>query len=77
MDQVVYTHIRRDGEMLHFLRQHPIWYRTLARDPSSFEQFQQEVRIYYGKTVPQRIEKIKNQIEMVDLVIALSKAMKD
>ncbi len=77
MDQAIYKQIRSDSDMLYFLRQHPMWYRLLARDPYSVDQFHKEVRIYYGKTVPQRIEKVKNQLEMIDLIVALSKAMKD
>lgn len=77
MDQAIYKQIRGNQEMLYFLRKHPIWYRNLTRNPYMYKNFEEEVRIFYGKTVPQRIEKIKNNIQMIDMLVSLSKSMKD
>lgn len=63
--------------MLYFLRKHPIWYRKLSYGDSAFDEFIREMRLFYGKTIPQRVERVKNQLQMVDLIISLSKAMKD
>ena len=77
MEPEMYKHIRANKQMLNFLRRNPIWYRRLSHHDHSFEQFEKEVRIFYGQTVPQRIEKVKNQLTMIDMIISLSKAMKD
>lgn len=73
----MYKRIREDKQMLFFLRRHPIWYRKLSHDDNAFENFNKEMRVFYGKTVPQRIEKVKSQLNMIDMIISLSKAMKD
>lgn len=77
MEAHLYKKIREDKQMLFFLRRHPIWYRKLSRDVNDFEQFNKEMRVYYGKTAPQRIAKMKNQLNMIDMIMSLTKAMKD
>lgn len=77
MEQNLYKYIRQQKGMLHFLRRHPIWYRKLSHDETSFEEFHREMRIFYGKTMHQRVERVNQQLQMVDLIISLSKAMKD
>jgi len=73
----MYKYIRQNPKMLHFLRRHPIWYRKLSHDESSIDEFNREMRIFYGTTVHQRVEKVQQQLQMVDLIFSLSKAMKD
>lgn len=77
MDTMTYQYVSAHPEILAFVRKHPIWYRLLARDPDQLGELVREARIYYGRTFPQRVEKIQEHIQMVQMLLKLSEVMKD
>lgn len=44
-------------ELRQFIRQNPSWYRTLNRYPEEVPQLIKEANYFYGRTLPQRVEK--------------------
>ncbi|WP_077622132.1 YlbE-like family protein [Sediminibacillus massiliensis] len=64
-------------DLRHFIRMNPLWYRMLTRDPSLITQLEKEAKVFYGKTVPQKIERISSQMQMVSMLIQMAGAMKD
>lgn len=77
MDTPTYRYLVAHPEILSFVRQHPKWYRLLGREPGLLVDLIRETRVYYGKTFPQRIEKIQEHMQMVQMLLKLSEVMKD
>ncbi|TLS37655.1 YlbE-like family protein [Pseudalkalibacillus caeni] len=70
-----YLQFRRD--LVLFLRNNPIWYRKLSRNPYLLSELEQESRVYYGQTFPQKIDKINNQMNMVNMLLQMLTAVKE
>lgn len=77
MRQDIYQRLQHREELLRFVRLHPIWYRTLARDPNAFGDLEKQANYFYGKTVPQRIGQFGEQLSMVNMLIQMARAMRD
>lgn len=54
-----------------------MWYRYLSRDPDRVSELNKESKKFYGKTFPQQVEKVGNQVHMVNMLIQFAGAMKD
>ena len=77
MESTCYYYLKSNPELLRFVRLNPIWYRYLARDPSRMNEIEKEAKIFYGKTIPQRLEKMSHHIQMASMLIQLAGNMKD
>lgn len=77
MDPSCYHYLKSQPELLTFVRLNPIWYRHLTREPNRIHEIEKEARKFYGKTFPQKLERVSNQIQMVGMLIELAGAMKD
>lgn len=51
-------------ELHQFVRMHPYWYRKLGREPQSLNQLQEDAKLFYGKTVPQKLERLNNNLKL-------------
>lgn len=77
MDPTIYQYVSKREELIRFIRYNPIWYRYLTRDPSRIHEMEKEAKRFYGKTLPQRIEKINNNVQMLNMLAQFVGAMKD
>ncbi|WP_138415051.1 YlbE-like family protein [Aquibacillus sediminis] len=77
MQPELYHYLQTRTDLLHFVRQNPKWYRTLSREPNRVGELEQEAKYFYGKTVPQRINKLSNQIQMITMLLQMAGSMKD
>ncbi len=77
MDAATYQYLLSKPELLHFIRQEPVWYRYLSRDPDSLALMEKEAKIFFGKTVSQRLGKMNRQVQMVHMLLQFANAMKD
>ncbi|WP_226037916.1 YlbE-like family protein [Aquibacillus saliphilus] len=77
MQPGLYQYLRSRPDLLQFVRLNPQWYRELTRAPSRIKDLERESKVFYGKTVPQRIEKLSSQVQMVSMLIQMAGAMKD
>ncbi|KGX88569.1 YlbE-like family protein [Pontibacillus litoralis] len=77
MQPRVYQYLESKPELLRFMRMNPKWYRRVTRDPSVLSLIEQESKYYFGQTTPQRMEKMTNQLQMVQTLIQMAQAMKD
>ncbi|SDC34293.1 YlbE-like family protein [Shouchella lonarensis] len=62
-----------DEELRTFMRHHPVWYRLLARQPARLGEMEQEAKRYYGKTLPQRVEKMQNNVNVMMMLMEMMK----
>jgi hypothetical protein len=73
----VYTYLQKNKELIEFLREQPIWYRKLSRDPSQIENLEIAALHYYQKTIPHQIEKFSNGVQMASMMVSMFKIMND
>lgn len=73
----VYTYLQKNRELIEFLREQPIWYRKLSRDPSQIENLEIAALHYYQKTIPHQIEKFSNGVQMASMMVSMFKIMND
>ncbi len=67
----VQQYLYENQELRYFVRQRPIWYRKLSRDPSLFPQLEKEANYFYGRTFPQRVEQIQNHLGLAMMLIEM------
>lgn len=60
-----------------FIRQHPMWYRYLTRDPNSVTELEAQEKKYYGRTLPQRLEKTQQNMQLVKLLMQMAGTWND
>lgn len=60
-------------ELRQFIRQHPNWYRKLSRDPSQISLLEKEANQFYGRTFPQRVEKMQESLGLIMMVMEMLK----
>lgn len=77
MQQNVYDYLKSRPDLIMFVRYNPIWYRYLTRDPERVYELDQEAKLFYGKTLPQRLEKMNDHVQMIRMFITLTGVMKD
>ncbi|WP_186577575.1 YlbE-like family protein [Aquibacillus kalidii] len=77
MQPSVYQFLQTRPELLRFIRLNPMWYRHLTRNPNRLDELEKEAKYFYGQTVPQKIERVSNQIQMVSMLIQMAGTMKD
>ncbi|WP_337957104.1 YlbE-like family protein [Alkalihalobacillus pseudalcaliphilus] len=64
-------------ELRQFMRQNPIWYRKITREPHLIPEMEKESNYFYGKTFPQRVEKVQNNIGLAMMMIEMLKMGKN
>ncbi|GGC80430.1 hypothetical protein GCM10007216_08740 [Thalassobacillus devorans] len=72
-----YRFLQENEERLAFIRMNPEWYRKLTRDPGQQTVFDKEMKRFFGRTPIQRVEKIGNQLQMMNMLVQMARAMKD
>lgn len=73
MNKKVLNKLKSDPKYLKFLRQNSSWYKTLNRDPNSYNDFQKAMKEKYKLRT---IDKIDNFVTSVDLITKVLDASK-
>lgn len=73
----VYDRIRSSPELHHYLRMNPVWYRRLGRDPEMVEKMVQESKVYYGKTISQRVDQIHKNMNFAMMMIDMMRQVNE
>ncbi|MCD5322562.1 MULTISPECIES: YlbE-like family protein [Pontibacillus] len=77
MQPGVYQYLNNRPDLVHFIRQNPKWYRKITRDPSVLVGMEEEAKYYFGKTTTQKMERMTNQLQMVQMLMQMAQAMKE
>lgn len=75
MRKELMDYISSNQELLNFLRIKPYWYRRLSRNPNQFEAFYIESQHFYGKTIPHRVEKFSNGVQLASFMMSMFQNM--
>ncbi|MCY8917097.1 YlbE-like family protein [Bacillus atrophaeus] len=76
MRKDVQEFIMADEERRRFIREQPIWYRRLARNPDELAALQLAMMNYYEKTIPHRVHQFTNGIQMAQMMVQMFQAMR-
>ncbi|MEE6452133.1 YlbE-like family protein [Gottfriedia acidiceleris] len=77
MRKDVLEFLQSEEDYLKFLRQQPKWYRKLSRNPELTDEFRLASLEFFGKTIPQRVDKLSNQVQMASFMIDMFSVLKD
>ncbi|TFJ94540.1 YlbE-like family protein [Lentibacillus salicampi] len=77
MQETVYHYLSQRPELAHFVRFNPEWYRFLTREPHRVEELEKASKVFYGKTFSQQVDKISGHVQMLNMLINFTEAMKD
>lgn len=75
MRQEIQVYISQNPEIKQFIRNHPMWYRYLARNPQSLSQLENEMKVYYGKTFPQKLDRFQSNLNMAMMLIDMVRGL--
>lgn len=75
MRKEVMDYIKQQKQLEQFLRQQPIWYRKLSRNPNELQAFELMSLHFYGKTIPHQVEKFTNGIQLANMMLSMLQAM--
>lgn len=67
--------IKQNPDWNRFIREQPIWYRKLSRNPNDWETFEITALHYYRKTIPHKVEQFSNSVQMASMMISMFQAM--
>ncbi|MEN1966993.1 YlbE-like family protein [Lentibacillus sp. N15] len=77
MQSRLFNYLQSRPDLLHFIRYNPSWYRYLTREPDQLSELEKAAKQFYGKTLPQRFEKLSNQVQMAGMLLQFTDLMKD
>lgn len=69
----VWYKIDNDINLKNFLRENSYWYKALNRDSVSFNYFVNDMKVKYKLTMEDRINKMANNMEMVQSLLDVLK----
>lgn len=73
MNRKVLEKLKQDPKYLKYLRQNSLWYKTLNRDPTKYNEFVKAMKVKYKLRT---IDKIDNFVDSVDLITKILDASK-
>ena len=75
MRQEIIEYIYGNEDLKLFLREMPEWYRTLSRSPNELEKFEIASINHFQKTIPHRVQKFSNGVQMASMMVSMFQAM--
>ena len=77
MRKDVLEYIESQKDLKKFIREQPIWYRKLSRNPYDLQAVEIESLNYYKKTIPDQVNKFTNSVQMASMMFHMFQAMKN
>ncbi len=77
LEPETYHYLQQREDLWSFIRKNPEWYRYLSRDKNRLRELEYTSKQYYGKTLPQRLEKTQQNIQLVQLLMQMAGSMND
>ncbi|MGX1264766.1 hypothetical protein RKD55_002570 [Rossellomorea marisflavi] len=71
----IIEYIHASDDLKRYLRDAPQWYRTLSRNPDQLEKFEIASIHHFEKTIPHRVQKFSNGVQMASMMISMFQAM--
>jgi len=77
MRRDVLEYLESQKDLKQFLREQPYWYRKLSRNPYDINKLEVASLHYYKRTIPHRVEKLSQGVQMASMMYSMFQAMKN
>lgn len=67
----LYAYVSSQRDLKKFIRMNPIWYRKLSRNPYAIYELEEQANEFYGRTFPQRLEKLQNSLQLAAMLMQM------
>lgn len=75
MRQDIANYVSKNKQLQNFMREQPIWYRKLSRNPQDIQALEVAALNYYKNTIPHKVEKFSNGVQMASMMMGMFQAM--
>lgn len=75
MRQDIADYVGKNKQLQNFIREQPIWYRKLSRNPQEIQALEVAALNYYKNTIPHKVEKFSNGVQMASMMMGMFQAM--
>lgn len=75
MRREIQSYLQSRPDLLVFIRENPRWYRRLSRSPEKVFEIEQEAKVFYGRTFPQKIDRLNEHIQLANLLMGMMNVM--
>ncbi|MCH1623905.1 YlbE-like family protein [Fredinandcohnia quinoae] len=76
MRKETYTYIENNKQLRKFIRENPMWYRKLTRNPTDIQLIEHASKEYFQKTFPHRIQQFNHSLELASFMIQMYQGMR-
>lgn len=77
MRKEIIDYLETKKDLQKFVREQPIWYRKLSRNPFDLESLEIASLHHYKRTVPHQVEKFTNGVQMASMMFHMFQSMKN
>ncbi|WP_423801622.1 YlbE-like family protein [Neobacillus sp. SAB-20_R2A] len=77
MRKEILEYVEGQKDLKRFIREQPLWYRKLSRNPYDIQSLEIAALHYYKKTIPDQVEKFTNGVQMASMMYSMFQAMKN
>lgn len=71
----VLQYVNSQQDLRQYLREQPVWYRKLTRNPYDINKMEISAIHYYKKTIPHKVERFSNGAQMASMLFGMFQAM--
>lgn len=71
----VLQYLNSQQDLRQYLREQPVWYRKLTRNPYDINKMEISAIHYYKKTIPHKVERFSNGAQMASMLFGMFQAM--
>lgn len=71
----VLQHIYSQQDLIKFLREQPMWYRKLTRNPFEINKLEVHALNHYEKTIPHQVQRLSQGAQMASMLFGMFQAM--
>lgn len=73
----VFDLIENNKQLQKFIRENPIWYRKLTRNPYATNEIQVASKEYFQQTLPHKIQKFNQSLQFASFMLQMYQGMRN
>lgn len=71
----VLQYIYNQQDLKQFIREQPLWYRKLTRNPFEINKLEVHAMNHYEKTIPHKVQRFSSGAQMASMLLGMFQAM--
>lgn len=77
MRKEVSEYLENQKDLKQFIREQPLWYRKLSRNPYDLQAMEVASLHHYKRTIPHQVEKFSNSVQMASMMFHMFQSMQN